>query len=93
MNYQKITDAAGNLGDWQSIDTAPLDGTWVMLCGGHCEGEESEYDGRPVVAQWTPHPNGAGRWQFAWYDGGYFGSYGGPTHWMPLPSQPTLSQK
>jgi hypothetical protein len=72
------------LGAWQPIETAPRDGTWVLLTGGECFGED---DGeRTVVAQWDEY--GGGTWHFAWYDDGYYGAYYGPTHWMPLPAPP-----
>jgi hypothetical protein len=78
--------------NWQPIDTAPNDGTWILLYGGNCG--EDEYDGgsRIVSAQWTRFLNGQkmvkGHWQFAWFDGGYYGEYKNPTHWMPLPAGP-----
>lgn len=81
---------------WQPIETAPKDGTWVLLIGGICFDEDDRCidSSRPVVGQWTCHLNGEddpryGRWQFAWYDGGYYGEYKGPTLWMPLPLQPS----
>ena len=82
-----------NKADWRPIETAPKDGSWVLLCGGKCQGDEGDYDWRPVVAQWTDYLNGRlgqkyERWQFAWYDGGYYGTYEGPTHWLPLPDGP-----
>ena len=75
---------------WLPIETAPRDGTWVLLCGGKTDSSEYHKNKtRPVVGQWTNWLNGQkydkGRWQFAWYDGGYYGEYEGPTHWMPLP--------
>lgn len=78
---------------WHPIETAPRDGTWILLAGGTCDGDDGDYDGRPVVAQWTTRLNCRtdpkyGRWQFAWYEGGYDGEYEDPTHWMPLPAQP-----
>ena len=76
---------------WQPIDTAPRDGTWVLLAGGECRDEEGDNDRRVVSGQWTDDLNGRKRdwhWQFAWYDGGYFGQYDAPTHWMPLPVHP-----
>jgi hypothetical protein len=77
--------------NWQPIETAPKDGTWVLLAGGNCDGEEGGNNDRPVTAQWTSYRNGRsapGHWQFAWYDGGYSGAYDEPTHWMPLPDTP-----
>ena len=81
------------MSDWQPIETAPRDGTYVLLAGGNCKGDEDDNDGRQVVAQWTNYLNchtdtNYGKWQFAWYDGGYFGEYVKPTHWMPLPDPP-----
>ena len=79
--------------EWQLIETAPRDGTWMLLTGGECSYDEvSKAKKRPVVGQWTTYRNGRkvnGHWQFAWYDGGYYGEYKNPTHWMPLPPPPT----
>ena len=70
--------------EWKLIETAPLDGTWVLLTGGRIEYGWCEKD-KPtiVVAQRSGEC-----WQFAWYDGGYYGEYELPTHWMPLPEAP-----
>ena len=76
------------MNEWQSIETAPRDGTWILLCGGEID---YAWDGsdKPicVVAQYESD-SADGGWQFAWYDGGYFGTYVNPTHWMPLPDLP-----
>lgn len=74
---------------WQPIDTAPRDGTWVLVCGGITDDEDSARS--HAVAQWSNYLNGGTtdwHWQFAWYDGGYYGRYEDPTHWMPLPPPP-----
>jgi len=77
---------------WQPIETAPRDGTWVLLAGGECEfNEESDSKGRAVTARWTTEfscRDTSGRWQFAYYDSGVYGEYENPTHWQPLPSPP-----
>ena len=80
---------------WHSMDTAPKDGRWVLLCGGECLDDEGNTPGRTVVAQWTDCLNGRtgsqyGRWQFAWYDGGYYGVYGYPRYWAEMPDLPTI---
>ncbi len=82
------------MSDWQPIESAPMDGTWVFMTGGTIGyGWDGDTDPACVVGQWTHDLNARyrekGRWQFAWYDGGYYGEYENPTHWMPLPSPPT----
>jgi len=75
--------------EWQPIETAPKDGTWIIVFGG-ITGDDEE-DRSFAVAQWSNLLNGGTtdpRWMFAWYDGGYYGQYYDPTHWMPLPPPP-----
>jgi len=77
--------------DWQPIETAPKDGTWVLLSGGSIYyGWDGETFPPHVVAQFIGGPKYREEqcWQFAWYDGGYYGEYENPTHWMPLPAPP-----
>ena len=73
---------------WLPIATAPQDGSWIMLTGGKIAYGWYGYLKPPcVVGQWTTDAGGGDEpsWQFAWYDGGYYGGYEAPTHWMPLP--------
>lgn len=81
------------MSDWQPIETAPKDGRWILLCGGKIDyGWDGDDQPACVAGQWTEHLNRRkvpeGRWQFAWFDGGYYGEYEHPTHWMPLPKPP-----
>lgn len=60
--------------DWQSIATAPKDGTTIMLFGAR-----GRY--KMVVGKWFPSPwcawqSQPGSWPI------------NPTHWMPLPTPP-----
>lgn len=76
---------------WQPIATAPKDGRWVLLSGGRIEyGWDRETKPPAVVGQAVN--GGEDGWQFAWYDSGYYGEYEDPTHWMPLPAPPALSE-
>lgn len=81
---------------WQPIETAPKDGTWILVWGGKTDEEYPDIPekekSRPVIAQWidddawvTDH-----KWQFAYYNGCHHGEYMNPTHWQPLPE--TLTQ-
>ena len=98
MEHNRPSDAKSRVDamaedPWAPIATAPKDGTWVLVAGGDCDGYTGENTGRAVVAQWINYFGGftdtkCGRWQFAWYDCGYFGTYDAPTHWMPLPAPP-----
>lgn len=70
--------------EWQPIETAPKDGSWVLLSGGSIDYGWDYTADKPlaVVGQWASF---AKCWQFAWYDGGYYGEYENPTHWRPIP--------
>ena len=63
---------------WQPIETAPKDGTDILIGGDH------GYSGGVLQAEWgitrLGHPAG-------WVD--MEGDTYNPTHWMPLPAAPT----
>lgn len=70
---------------WQPIESAPKDGTRVLVCA-ISKNRISVY--LPQVAFFgTYHPNAKGKqcWRAA-----NMGIIINPTHWMPLPEQPTL---
>ena len=78
---------------WRGIETAPKDGTPVLLY--YPEGEWNDYQGRhlPVMAvmRWDVEFGlragpGADYCWFGYYDGTTPGDK--PTHWMPLPAPP-----
>lgn len=81
------------MSEWKTIDSAPKDGTWVLVTGGEIEYRwDGDTQPKCVAAQYTNFLNMKYRdeswWQFAWYDGGYYGVYEAPTHWQPLPEPP-----
>lgn len=61
--------------EWQSIETAPKDGSAILLYGGPLQ----------VVGSWKEFVGGRGAW-FGFYDGEP--CIENPTHWMPLPAPP-----
>lgn len=70
---------------WQPIETAPKDGTHVLVRGTQktwtctriaCRHERPSWSGPGVHVSWLTVP---GDWQFT------------PTHWMPLPPPPEQS--
>ena len=73
----RLTDG---LGAWQPIETAPKDGTNVLLVNRKGNMATGLWRGRGVMAGW-------------WLRGGngpnvFFNDHHGPTHWMPLPAPP-----
>lgn len=78
--FRKIWQAAqsASVPQWQPIETAPKDGTWVLL-----------YQGEHVFqGYWFNIIEGHERWadHSASGCGGYVEAM--PTHWMPLPPAP-----
>lgn len=66
--------------NWQPIETAPRDGTYVLLAfvGAFHNAE---------VGSWRAyHPNAAGKTQWRTTSGHRFGM--SPTHWLPIPPVP-----
>lgn len=60
--------------DWQPIETAPTDGTRILMCG----------KGGKIADGYYGQPDGwANPKQFVWP---YI--HANPTHWMPLPEPP-----
>lgn len=64
--------------EWQPIETAPRDGTLVLLYVGRFA-----VDGFYLL-HWEPKAGAAG----AWVDDSGRGLVGEPTHWMSLPEPP-----
>ena len=65
---------------WQPIETAPKDGTKILVCHIHYYS--------PITAWWSSyHPNAKGK--ETWREDG--SNYKlNPTHWMPLPEAPKM---
>lgn len=76
------------------IESAPKDGTWILLVGGETD---EDFDGyrevpdckqRPVVGSWNEVLRGVdapGYWVYDYWDGAWRSSYSDPTHWAELP--------
>lgn len=70
--------------EWQPIETAPKDGTKVILYNGN----------RAASAQWFDKFEKCENDQFpqtGWFEGisyGYHCFFYSPTHWIPLPEPP-----
>ncbi len=64
--------------EWQQIETAPKDGTWILAINSDSNG------GRPHVVHFS-EKHGK---KFPWTTGA--GAVARMTHWMPLPEPPEL---
>lgn len=63
--------------EWQPIETAPMDGSWVLLWD----------NGRCVIGKWQQIVGSYWAWD-ANASGAPAYEIEGPTHWMPLPDPP-----
>jgi hypothetical protein len=80
-------DTDGEGSTWQPIETAPLDGTDVLLFF-PLEGLNHKHSPQVIIASWRP----LGRYGHSWVFQnravrGYSSEYL-PTHWQPLPAPP-----
>ena len=69
--------------NWQPIDTAPKDGTPVLLYLNDADQMQYHALGRILVGHWDDHPRCR-----CWIAGGYMRRVFPPTHWAPLPEPP-----
>lgn len=81
--------------EWQPIETAPLDGTSILLFA-------PDYRTRHVVVVgfWGDDPVESSKemdrrrtWRVKWDHGCMFDCDYEPSHWMPLPNPPTQSHR
>lgn len=74
---------------WMPIETAPKDGTHILLYGPREWDEMGRIDIGPIVGSWYQDPLGIEK-----YDGWFtvtsnpYSDRVQPTHWMPLPPPP-----
>ena len=83
--------------EWLPIESAPKDGTWVLLCGGKTTEELDSFGdiyqediNRPVVAKWLAYESG---WVICYWDIGWRDGYNNPSHWAILPRPPQEEAK
>lgn len=71
--------------EWQPIETAPKDGTSVLLC---------RRDQMQVASFGESSVFGKKQWVYGeiWDDYNTRAEFDDPTHWMPLPEPPTAPQ-
>lgn len=76
--------AAPAVAGWHPIETAPKDGTIILLVGG-------TYHGNPFPGYWELRPFSPGRpWVSVVNDRRLYEHV--PTHWMPLPAAPAKQE-
>lgn len=68
--------------EWRSIDTAPKDGTLIILC------RKDPRPGIPLAVADGHYQELCGKWIWVWP---YIRKE--PTHWMPLPAAPSGEKK
>jgi NTP pyrophosphatase (non-canonical NTP hydrolase) len=83
---RSTSQAGGVPAGWLDIDTAPKDGTWVLLWA-------PDYAPRPSLGCWSPTVCAWEADTGMMEDGPAWSSEecNGPTHWHPLPSEPGAS--
>lgn len=80
--------------EWQPMETAPRDGTWVLLSGGEAGFDDYKKEIRNwpqcVAARWQEDDwdIDGGHWAMCYWDGAWRSTYYAPSHWMLLPPAP-----
>lgn len=71
--------------DWQPIETAPKDGTFIMLAGGsYIDDDLEEPMHGPMIGRWF-----VAGWYVCIAEAGFsVFTYRNPTHWAPCPEGP-----
>ena len=85
-DYVRWEDYAALLAatQWRPIETAPKDGTWVLLCW------KETPTGSECFDEWSPG-QAVGKWYYdGWMRCSEYSVGGNPTHWMPLPKPPSV---
>ena len=82
------------MSEWQPIETAPRDGTSVLLWGlvaGEISGPDKEtgFAGEGEWAEGTHYKPDEDWWLLS--GGDCYSTWCKPTHWMPLPEPPNQS--
>jgi hypothetical protein len=73
---------------WQPIETAPKDGTWVLLGGGVWGDDWADDAPRVMSARYEKNVG----WLVCAAEAGYsLFPYVAPTHWQPLPAGPAAA--
>lgn len=99
MEYVRVCEQIQRLraeaSGWQPIETAPKDGSWVLLSGGR-QSDPTWYDQGDVtwpsaaVCRWCDEFES---WKMGVvWDGDLRSNYDDPTHWIPLPAPPAVNQ-
>jgi hypothetical protein len=73
---------------WQPIETAPKDGTKVLLFGLWCGEINGVFDLPSIEVGYFNGPDGWKDFNWMATGGDCYVVTGCPTHWMPLPNEP-----
>jgi hypothetical protein len=76
--------------EWQPIETAPKDGTEVIVMHRHIE-TQIVHNAFWIAKEETDDPNDVGWWSYEYSEVGRIklDDWLAPTHWIPLPEFPT----
>lgn len=81
------------MADWKTIDSAPLDGTSILVMRNNAPGlpggvADKCWSGNTAVAEWWDDSGEEGEWVCYMHMVEEPRLHFDPTHWMPLPEPP-----